>query len=84
MPRNVRNFWIKLTVDGKQGRIETGPKARDGGFSLVVLMRDKGGISRAASIEGHALSDGRIRLEVCPCLPPSDTGEGSFTIETMR
>lgn len=45
MPRNVRNFWIELEVDGVQTKIATGPKSRDGGFQMVIRMREKGAIS---------------------------------------
>lgn len=63
MPRNVRNFWIELSVDGSATRVETGPRSKDGGFSLVVLMRDDGGIVRALEVNGRTLSDGSLRLE---------------------
>jgi hypothetical protein len=62
MPRNVRNFWLELTVDGKTSRIETGPQAKDGGFSLIILQRDGGSITRAMEVDGRALSDGRLKL----------------------
>lgn len=62
MPRNVRNFWLELNVDGAAKRIETGPRAKDGGFDLVILQRDKGGIVRAATIRGVVGTDGRLNL----------------------
>lgn len=61
MPRNVRNFWIELDVDGKT-RVETGPLAKDSGFHLVILMRENGGIIRAMEIDGRQLSDGSLVL----------------------
>lgn len=58
MPRNVRNFWLELTVDGASRRIETGPRSKEGGFTLNILMRDKGGIVRAGHITGRATATG--------------------------
>lgn len=63
MPRNVRNFWIDLSVDGRSERVETGPRAKDGGFSLAVLMRDDGDIIRALTVRGFVDSDGSLRLQ---------------------
>lgn len=62
MPRNVRNFWIELDVDGSKTRVETGPLAKDGGFHLVIPMRENGGIIRAMEIDGRQLSDGSLVL----------------------
>lgn len=62
MPRNVRNFWLELTVDGKSTRVETGPMAKDGGFKLVILQRDKGSNIHAMEVQGRAKSDGTLIL----------------------
>ena len=45
MPRNVRNFWIELSVDGRDSTVETGPVRKDGGFEMTIRMRDQGSIS---------------------------------------
>jgi hypothetical protein len=45
MPRNVRNFWIELDVDGRKERVETGPVRADGGFQMTIRIRDEGSIS---------------------------------------
>ena len=82
MPRNVRNFWVELQVDGKAIRVETGPKARGGGFNLTILQRDKGGIVTAARISGRALSDGTIHLDVTA--EKSDRGPVDFRVSTER
>lgn len=71
MPRNVRNFWLELSVDGSVKRIETGPKAKDGGFTLTIRQRDKGGIVTASEIWGHVSADGVIKLETR--IPGEDT-----------
>lgn len=57
MPRNVRNFWIELDVDGRSERISTGPRASNGGFSMEIKLRENGQISKTYyQIEGF--SDG--------------------------
>lgn len=53
MPRNVRNFWLELRVDGATTAVETGPRAADGGFRLTILQRSKGDIVRAMTVEGR-------------------------------
>lgn len=57
-PRNVRNFWIELDVDGKKIPIRTGPRHSDGGFSLTIRQRHLGKVLTAATIQGH--SDGEL------------------------
>ena len=88
MSRNVRNFWIELTVDGKATRIETGPQAKDGGFSLVILQRDEGSIIRAMEIDGLALSEGGLRLTArnrdVRCMHYDDGKHVEVVIETRR
>jgi hypothetical protein len=64
MPRNVRNFWVELSVDGAKSRVETGPRNKDGGFHMVILMRDDGGIERVVDIEGRARPDGQLVLNI--------------------
>ena len=58
MPRNVRNFWIELNIDGRKSRIATGPVSKDGGFSATIYMRDAGCVERAMVIRGQARPDG--------------------------
>ncbi len=64
MPRNVRNFWVELSIDGRPTPIAGGPRNKDGGFDLVVKMRDKGGIKEAFAVNGRVLSDGRLVVTV--------------------
>lgn len=55
MPRNVRNFWIELDVDGKKQKVATGPRNGSGGFRLRILMREEGGISdKELIVNGYA------------------------------
>lgn len=63
MPRNVRNFWIELVVDGRAQRIETGPQNKEGGFTLRVRARDKGGIIEVGRMSGRATGDGVLFID---------------------
>ncbi len=60
----VRNWWISANVDGKQEPLESGPRAKDGGFDMTIYQRNEGGIVTALYVSGYALSDGKLRLEV--------------------
>lgn len=83
MPRNVRNFWLELTVDGSKTRVETGPVAKDGGFTLNILMRDKGGIVKAATLIGDA-AGGKIMLTFQPEVASESEDNGATLIQTIR
>lgn len=86
MPRNVRNFWLELSIDGSATRVETGPKAKDGGFKLVILQRDKGGIVRAMEIDGWARDNGELRLTATVRHGTIDRAEpgNTITVRTER
>jgi hypothetical protein len=79
MPRNVRNFWLELSVDGNASKVGTGPRAKDGGFELSILMRDGGGIKRALSVRGYE-DNGVLKL----CVGTNDTPGWDTVIETKR
>ena len=64
MPRIVRNFWIDLQVDGRNTKIGTGPRRKDGGFSLDVKQNDDGGIVDAVSVRGYVNREGVLTLTV--------------------
>lgn len=64
MPRSVRNFWVDLTVDGRESSIGTGPRSKDGGFYMNIYIREDGDISsNALSIVGTCIGD-KLRLFV--------------------
>ena len=44
MPRFVCNFWIDLDTDPSQNHIATGPRTKDGGFSMTIQQRSLGTI----------------------------------------
>jgi len=52
MPRNVRNFWLELQVDGRKSEVKTGPRRKDGGFSQKVFIREKGLIQCVGELSG--------------------------------
>ena len=64
MPRNVRNFWIELDVDGRSTPVATGPRRKDGGFSLTIRQRDDGDIVTPLHIVGVATDNGALVLRV--------------------
>jgi hypothetical protein len=66
MPRNVRNFWLSLSVDGKRTKVETGPVSKSGGFDLEIRMRDRGGITYAGTLTGQADGHGNLSLRFSP------------------
>lgn len=79
MPRNVRNFWIDLSVDGRKATVETGPRRRDGGFSARIFIRDKGDVRMAAIITGKVRGkDLALKIE------PLMQWDGSIAITTER
>lgn len=54
MPRNVRNFWVEVNVDGAKSKTALGPKAKEGGFDLTVKIRENGVISdRELVVRGY-------------------------------
>ena len=62
--RNVRNFWIDADIDGRAGRMASGPVRKDGGFDLDILARDNGSPVMALRITGRANHDGTLTLRV--------------------
>ncbi len=62
MPRNVRNFWVELEVDGKKTKIATGPVAKDGGFHLRVLIREGGSIANGSLQLSGLVKDGELSV----------------------
>jgi hypothetical protein len=64
MPSCVRNFWLKLSVDGQSKIVETGPKNGAGGFDLTILMRECGAISnKALYVIGRVNKEGKLVLK---------------------
>lgn len=66
MPRNVRNFWLEASIDGRDTDLAGGPQSKDGGFEAKVLIRADGDIAHAVTISGSAAPDGSLELRVSP------------------
>ena len=62
MPRNVRNFWITVEVDGRLHKVETGPRAKDGGFVVRIYQRGAPDACNAPvlTVQGKALDNGNL------------------------
>ena len=58
----VHNFQIEAHVDGRNTPLTGGPNSKDGGFDLVVYIRDEGRVLRALSVTGTADSDGNLTI----------------------
>lgn len=59
----VRNWWIEVEIDGRKTKLCGGPQSKDGGFTLKIHQRDKGGIiPDVLSISGDAANDGSLHL----------------------
>lgn len=79
MPRNVRNFWIDASIDGRASDLSGGPVAKDGGFDLNVKMRKNGSISEPVRLRGAVDPiSGRVWLLVMV------EGHDDILIETER
>lgn len=62
MPRNVRNLWLTLDVDGRKSVVQTGPIAKDGGFTLRIQIRRDGQVCEAGYLYGSAALDGTLSV----------------------
>lgn len=85
MPRNVRNFWIELEIDGRKTKVATGPRSRDGGFNLKVLMREKGQISeKEFRLTGYPTmdKDGDLCVKLVGVMADKDSGDVLFNHES--
>lgn len=81
MPRNVRNFFLELEVDGRKSTIRTGPVSKGGGFSLTIRIRESGDISSKYLLVRGIERDGLLNLSALPV----NTGSGqAVDIVTLR
>jgi len=77
MPRSIRNFWLTAHIDGSRSPWASGPRSRDGGFTLEVFCRDRGAVTGPLRITGRC-RDGRLSLDV------EDGGRRLFSKTTQR
>ena len=52
----TRNFWINAEIDGRETPLAGGPRSKDGGMDVTLLVREDGGISDGVRIT--CISDG--------------------------
>ena len=64
MPRCVRNFFLKLRVDGKKTEVSTGPRGKTGGFRCRLLMRSGGEVHNEEVILEGQERDGLLHLTI--------------------
>jgi hypothetical protein len=74
MPRNVRNFWITVQIDGRERMIAAGPAGADGGLDCRFYVRHKGAVVPAFDIAGYAFDNGELWLDVVPCSQAQSLG----------
>ena len=96
MPRNLRNFWIELDVDGYLHTVARGPRKRSEGFSITINIASHREPHRLMRISGFALQNGRNRVIVdvdrkltsgehaLNSLMDSDNPHSEFIIEEKR
>lgn len=77
MPRNVRNFWLELRVDGRATVIQAGPRAKNGGFHLTIKQRDEGNIVTSMIVTGIVTERGHLQVR-------ASRGAASVAYETSR
>ena len=62
MPRNLRDFWVTLAVDGYSKLVSRGPKRRGGGFDIDINVASHGEPRRLMRISGTHLQNGKNRV----------------------
>ena len=60
----VRNFWVDVTVDGRETVLSGGPRAKDGGMRAVFYIRDAGSIAKALTVDCYTGADGLLKLAI--------------------
>jgi hypothetical protein len=84
MPRNVRNFWVTMDVDGRKEAVATGPRRADGGIDITIKMRDGGGVVDVCEIVGRVDDKGALTLTIFPNHDHTIVGGDDICIRTER
>ena len=74
----TRNFWINVGVEGRKTPLAGGPRSKDGGMDVTLLVREDGGISDGVRITCR--SDGE-KNTIMVCGPD---GEKLYEREYLR
>ena len=78
MPRNVRNFWFDAWIDGKQEKVSSGPRAKNGGMDIVLKVRNKGSVVGPVAIRCQAAGE-KLIVSI-----RDDVGNEVYRQETIR
>lgn len=83
MPRNVRNFWLEIEVDGRKTKVSLGPAGKTGGARVRVFMRHEGGPTKVGTLaldctQDSAKSD--LYTNTVWWEPHPDTPKGLWTV----
>ena len=88
MPKHVRNFWVELSTDARSKPVASGPRSKDGGFHLKILMRENGEVSpKEIMIVGQCMSDGTLLVTADvsePTILVSDNNQSAILQSTKR
>lgn len=83
MPRNVRNFWLTMDVDGRNSPLASGPVGPAGGFSAEVSVRRDGQVMPGVRLLGIAHPDGSLEIRV-QGFDQNGNVIGRFVVESTR
>lgn len=56
-PRNLRNFWVEVYIDGQKTRLSGGPKGKHDGMLVVIHMADGDTPKKAITLTCEAEED---------------------------
>lgn len=56
----IRNFWLEANIDGRKTPLQGGPRAKDGGMTATLYIRNDGAIEEAVTLDCHANKDGAL------------------------
>lgn len=87
MPRNVRNFWVDVDVDGYQNTIGAGPRNKYDGLTINLYQRDEGSVGDALTIKCYRKAiiqdDGKETVKLVTSVRDSN-GNVVYEHETFR
>lgn len=90
MPRNIRNSWVTVNVDGRHSGMASGPVAKDGGLQARFKFRHEGTIIDGITVTQGVTRDGKIRVmvefsdELMPFLTRKDPEGDYFAFDLER
>ena len=65
----VRNFWVDVTVDGRETVLSGGPRAKDGGMVTRFYIRNAGESYHALTVQCDMIDNGDgdvLTIKVAP------------------